>query len=62
VKAIVVPREGAEITEAAVRKHCREHLESHLVPKHVEIRASIPKTATGKISKKELAATSAGAG
>lgn len=62
VKAIVVPREGAEITEAAVRKHCREHLESHLVPKHVEIRESIPKTATGKISKKELAATSAGAG
>ncbi len=59
VKAIVVAREGATLDEAAIRKHCREHLESHLVPKHVEIRDSIPKTTTGKIAKKELAAPAA---
>lgn len=55
IKAIVVPREGATLTEMQIRKHCREHLESHLVPKHVELRASLPKTATGKLSKKGLA-------
>lgn len=62
IKAIVVPREGAELTEAEVRRHCRAHLEAHLVPRLVEIRASLPKTESGKIKKTGLATDSASVG
>ncbi|HEY8524283.1 MAG TPA: class I adenylate-forming enzyme family protein [Acidimicrobiales bacterium] len=55
IKAVVAPRPGATLTEAEVRRHCRARLESYLVPKHVEIRASLPKTESGKIRKASLA-------
>jgi acyl-CoA synthetase (AMP-forming)/AMP-acid ligase II len=56
VKAVVAPRAGASLTEADVRKHCRARLESYMVPRHVEIRESLPKTDSGKIRKAALAA------
>ncbi|HEY0835670.1 MAG TPA: AMP-binding protein [Azospirillum sp.] len=55
VKAFLVPREGAAINEAAVRQHCRARLESHLVPKFIEIRAELPKTESGKLKRSDLA-------
>ena len=55
VKAFLVPREGAEINEAAVRQHCRARLESHLVPKFIETRAELPKTESGKLKRSDLA-------
>ncbi|HEY5997787.1 MAG TPA: AMP-binding protein [bacterium] len=54
VKAFVVPEAGAALTERDVLKHCAAHLENFMVPKAVEIMKSLPKTSTGKISKKEL--------
>ncbi len=54
IKAVVSPAEGAELTAQDILRHCRRHLEDFMVPKVVEIRASLPKTATGKISKKAL--------
>jgi long-chain acyl-CoA synthetase len=59
IHAIVVPREGARLTETAIRHHCRAHLESHLIPKHVELRAGLPTTANGKIRKKGILAAEA---
>ena len=56
VKAVVAPRSGATLTEAEVRKHCRARLESYMLPRHVEIRESLPKTDSGKIRKAALAA------
>jgi long-chain acyl-CoA synthetase len=56
VKAVIAPRAGASLTEAEVRKHCRARLESYMVPRHVEIRESLPKTDSGKIRKAALAA------
>lgn len=53
VKAFVVPN-GVPLTEQAVLAFCRERLEPHMVPKYVEFRTSLPRTATGKISKIEL--------
>lgn len=57
VKAYLVPREGATLSEPAIRQHCRGRLESHLVPKFVEIRDALPKTETGKIKRADLAQT-----
>jgi amino acid adenylation domain-containing protein len=55
VKAFIVPRAGAVLAEAAVRQHCRGRLESHLVPKFIEIRDELPKTETGKVQRFALA-------
>ncbi len=45
---------AAALTEADVLRHCREHLEDFMVPKIVEFRLELPKTATGKIKKTDL--------
>lgn len=54
VKAVVTLREGASASEQDILRHCRRHLEDFMVPKHVEIRATLPKTSSGKIAKREL--------
>jgi len=59
VKAIVSLREGSTLTEQEVLRHCARHLEDFMVPKHVEIRADIPRTPAGKIDRKQLAAEAA---
>jgi acyl-coenzyme A synthetase/AMP-(fatty) acid ligase len=56
IHAFVALREGAKLTETAIRHHCRAHLESHLVPKYVELRSALPKTYNGKIYKKGILA------
>jgi acyl-CoA synthetase (AMP-forming)/AMP-acid ligase II len=55
VKVVVAPRAGAELTEDQIRRHCRARLENYMVPRHVEVRDSLPKTDTGKIRKAGLA-------
>lgn len=54
VKAFVVLEPGASLTEADVLRHCRAHLEDFMVPRFVELRAELPKSANGKINKLEL--------
>lgn len=54
VKAVVTVREGALITEQDLRRHCARYLEDFAVPRFVEFRAALPKTESGKISKREL--------
>ncbi len=49
IKAHVVLAPGAEITARAVQRHCAEHLEDFMIPKLVEFRDTLPKTASGKI-------------
>jgi acyl-CoA synthetase (AMP-forming)/AMP-acid ligase II len=53
VKAFVVSKYG-DLTEAAVLRHCREHLEDLMMPKYVEFCGELPKTASGKIKKADL--------
>jgi acyl-CoA synthetase (AMP-forming)/AMP-acid ligase II len=53
VKAILVVN-GATLTEKEVLAHCRAHLEDFMVPKHIEFRAELPKTTSGKIKKTDL--------
>lgn len=54
IKAVVVPRQGVDLTENHIRMHCRANLESHLVPRFVEIRASLPRSENGKVRKSAL--------
>jgi amino acid adenylation domain-containing protein len=62
IKAYVVAREGRELSEAAVRRHCRARLEPQLVPKFIEFADTLPKTDSGKITKTVLRAQAAQAG
>jgi long-chain acyl-CoA synthetase len=54
VHAVVVPRKSG-LTGGALIAHCRERIAAYKVPKQIEIRdASLPKSAAGKILKREL--------
>ncbi|MDB6165331.1 MAG: AMP-dependent synthetase and ligase [Lacunisphaera sp.] len=53
IKAVVVVN-GSKLTEAEVIAHCKTRLEYFMVPRHVEFRAELPKTGSGKIMKQEL--------
>jgi long-chain acyl-CoA synthetase len=54
IKAFVVCGDGHQITEQAVLRHCAQHLEDFMMPRYVEFRTSLPKTASGKIHKSAL--------
>ena len=54
VKGFVVIRDGSGITEKDILAHCSANLEDFMVPKEIEIRDSLPKTSSGKITKKDL--------
>jgi len=49
IKAFIVCRDGHQLTDQDVLRHCAQHLEDFMVPKHVEFRESLPKTSSGKI-------------
>jgi long-chain acyl-CoA synthetase len=54
VKLLVVPRAGVTLTEAAVREHCRGQLTGYKVPRVVEFRDALPKSAVGKVLRRLL--------
>ena len=56
IKAYVVSKDGVGLTEKQVLRHCAAHLEDFMVPKYVEFCDSLPKTPSGKISKRSLRA------
>jgi long-chain acyl-CoA synthetase len=53
VKLFVV-RKDATLTEAALRKHCEEHLTGYKRPRYIEFRDELPKTNVGKILRRAL--------
>ena len=52
--ALIVLKEGYELTEEDIRSKCRENLAVYKVPKQVHFIKEMPKTMVGKISKKEI--------
>jgi fatty-acyl-CoA synthase len=54
VKALVVLRSGSGATEAELIEHCRSRLAHFKCPTSVEMRDSLPRTATGKLQKFKL--------
>lgn len=63
IRAVIVPREGSDLTEQRVRQHCRATLDPAFMPKFIEFRGSLPKTESGKLRRLDLhAADAANAG
>jgi acyl-CoA synthetase (AMP-forming)/AMP-acid ligase II len=56
VKALVVLKEGADVTEAELIEHCRADLAHFKCPTSVEFRRELARTATGKLQKFKLRA------
>lgn len=56
VKAWVVLNKGHNLTEQELQSFCREKLTGYKVPKHVVFTNSLPKSAVGKLLRRELAA------
>jgi acyl-CoA synthetase (AMP-forming)/AMP-acid ligase II len=54
IKALVVLKEGHSATEEEIIAFCKEHLASYKKPKSVEFLEELPKSAYGKILKREL--------
>ena len=59
IKAVVRPQVGVRLTAAQVIHWCSVKLENFMVPKFVEFQGELPKTSTGKISKRKLAMATA---
>ena len=54
VKAFVILKEGAEVSDEEIVDWCKENMAAYKYPRFVEIRENLPMTATGKILKREL--------
>jgi long-chain acyl-CoA synthetase len=55
IRAVIVLKQGAELSEMQVKAHCRDRLASYKVPKFVEFSRELPRTATGKLQRFRLA-------
>ena len=56
LKAFVVTRKGAKLTEAQVQDHVRRKLARFKVPREVAFVDALPRNATGKVMKRDLRA------
>jgi long-chain acyl-CoA synthetase len=54
IKAVVSADPEAGLTERDVIRHCAKRLEDFMVPKSVEFRDGLPKSANGKISRSQV--------
>jgi len=54
VKAVVVPKEGKELTERDIKQHCSQRLTSYQMPQVIEFRDKLPRNPAGKVLKREL--------
>ncbi len=54
IKAYLVVRDGVQLTVESIRAGLRGRLPDYKMPRHVEIRDSLPRNASGKIMKSEL--------
>jgi acyl-CoA synthetase (AMP-forming)/AMP-acid ligase II len=54
LKAVVVKKDGAELSEDEVKKYVKSNLAGYKVPRDVEFIDELPRNATGKVLKREL--------
>lgn len=54
VKAYIVLKENASVTEEELDKYCRANLAAYKIPRIYEFRDELPKTAVGKILRRSL--------
>ncbi len=56
LKAFVVPREQADLSEDAIKEYVKQNLARYKVPREVVFVDELPRNATGKVLKRELSA------
>jgi len=54
VKSFVQPVEGATVTEKELIAYCRERLSAYKVPRSIEFRSELPRSAIGKAFRRKL--------
>lgn len=54
VKAVIVLKEGATVTEDTIMEYCAGHLADYKTPRVIEFVDDLPRTASGKILKRAL--------
>ena len=54
LKAVVVTRDGKDLSEDDVKKYVKSNLAGYKVPREVEFVDELPRTSTGKVLKREL--------
>ncbi len=54
LKAVVVLRDSASVSEDDIKKHVKSNLAGYKVPREVEFVDELPRTSTGKVLKREL--------
>ena len=54
VKLFIVKVPGADLSEAQVLEHCRTELVAYKMPKQIDFRPDLPKSAVGKILRRSL--------
>ena len=52
--AVVVPRPGAPVTEADLKQHLSLTLPRYMVPESIVLRATLPRTSSGKVDRRAL--------
>ena len=53
-KAVIVVKDGAELSKNEIRKYCEERMAKYKVPRIIEFRSELPRTPGGKILYREL--------
>lgn len=53
-KAIIVPKDGYDLTKEDIYHFCKGVLTNYMIPRLIELRDELPKTSSGKINKKAL--------
>jgi len=54
VKAFIVPKKGEQLTKEEVISYCKKNMAAYKVPKQFEFVEELPKSAVGKILRREL--------
>ena len=54
VMVFIVPGEGGPVDFLAVARHCEQNMPGFMVPRYYDTLASLPRTPTEKVRKKEL--------
>ncbi|MEF8807188.1 class I adenylate-forming enzyme family protein [Natronomonas sp.] len=54
IKAVVVPAEEATLSPIEISEHCEKQLTYHKLPRYIELRSELPRSASGKIRKDRL--------
>jgi amino acid adenylation domain-containing protein len=54
--AVVTVKAGADVTTEELTRHCAARIPHYMIPERIDLRTHLPKTSTGKVDRRQLAA------